>query len=153
MEKNNQSQQKSHSTPLLVREGQGEGLFSLVQLWRMLERTEEILHASYKRFCPRNILKLWHAQGIFKPSPKRGGLERALEEAIFDVCILCELEGYEELPTVRLYPRKHREFLRAIIAVTQGIGMRKVDTHALDRAFSQAFPHATCITVNKKKLQ
>ena len=118
----------------------------MVQLWRMLERTEEMLHTSCKRFCPRNILKMWYADGILKASP----LEGDMKGAIFDVCRLAELEGYEELPSVRLYPRKHRELLRAIIAVTQGIGMRKVDTHALDRAFSQAFPYATRINVNKK---
>lgn len=146
MENNNQSQQTLHSTPLPPLEGQGVGL-SMVQLWQMLERTEKFFKGNNKRFCPRSILKLWCAEGIIKASPKEGGLKMT----IFDVCQLSALEGYEELPRVRLYPRKHRELLRAIIAVTQGIGMRRVDTRALDDAFSIAFPRATPINVNKKR--
>lgn len=126
----------------------------MVQLWQMLERTEDYLKGNYKRFCPRNILKLWHSEGIFKASP-RGGLDGAsslggLDGALWDVCHLSSLEGYEQLPSVTLYPLKHREFLRAIISVTQGIGMREVNLKALDRAFSIAFPHATPINKNKK---
>ena len=111
---------------------------SMVKLWRMLERTEEVLHASYKRFCPRAILKQWFPT-------------RATNDFIFDVCRLSALEGYEELPSVRLNPRKHRELLRPIIAVTQSIAMRQGDTHALDYAFSIALPRATRINVNKKE--
>ena len=137
MENNNQSQQTSHPTPLPPHDGQEVGL-SMVRLWRMLERTEEELHASYKRLRPRTLLKLWF------PS-------RATNDFISEVCRLSDLGGYEELPPVRLYPRKHRELLRAIIAATQGIGMRQVDTQALDRAFSQAFPHSTRLNINKRK--
>lgn len=126
----------------------------MVQLWQMLERTEDYLKGNYKRFCPRNILKLWHSEGIFKVSP-RGGLEGAsfhggLDGALWDVCNLSSLEGYEQLPSVTLYPLKHREFLRAIISVNLSIGMREVNLKALDRAFSIAFPHATPINKNKK---
>lgn len=126
----------------------------MVQLWQMLERTEDYLKGNYKRFCPRNILKLWHSEGIFKASP-RGGLDGAsshggLDGALWDVCHLSSLEGYEQLPSVSLYPLKHREFLRAIISVNLSIGMREVNLKALDRAFSIAFPHATPINKNKK---
>ena len=37
------------------------------------------------------------------------------------------------------------------LAVKLGIGMRKVNLKALDRAYSEAFPHSTPINVNKKK--
>jgi hypothetical protein len=37
------------------------------------------------------------------------------------------------------------------VAVKLGIGMRKVDLKALDRAYSAAFPHSTPLNVNKKK--
>lgn len=135
----------------------------MVLLWQMLERTEDYLKGNYKRFCPRNILKLWHSEGIFKVSPRggwegaspHGGLDGAsshggLDGALWDVCHLSSLEGYEQLPSVSLYPLKHREFLRAIISVNLSIGMREVNLKALDRAFSIAFPHATPINKNKK---
>ncbi|MBP5341431.1 MAG: hypothetical protein J6Y52_03605 [Bacteroidales bacterium] len=37
------------------------------------------------------------------------------------------------------------------VAVRLGIGMRKVDLKALDRAYSEAFPHSTPLNVNKKR--
>ena len=37
------------------------------------------------------------------------------------------------------------------VAVYLGIGMRKVDLKALDRAYSEAFPDSTPLNVNKKK--
>lgn len=120
---------------------------SMVQLWLRLERTEEVLQASYKRFCPRAVLKLWLAQEIMEVPTSCAGLDGT----IFEVCRLSALEGYELLPSVRLRPRKLRELLRAIIAVTCGIGMRKVNTRALDRAYSQAFPNSTALNANKKK--
>lgn len=52
-----------HPTALPPREGVG---LSMVQLWRLLARTREVLRASYKRFCPRNILRLWYMEGILK---------------------------------------------------------------------------------------
>ena len=30
-----------------------------VQLWRRLERTRQMLGGQYKRFCIRNVLKVW----------------------------------------------------------------------------------------------
>ena len=39
----------------------------------------------------------------------------------------------------------------ALTSATLHIGMRKVDLHALDRAYSIAFPQATPINVNKKR--
>ena len=58
--------------------------------------------------------------------------------------------GWDELPLPSLYPRRHRELLRAIVSVRLGIGMRKVDLRALDRAYSVVFPRSTPINVNKK---
>ena len=109
-----------------------------VQLWRKLERTRRLLGAQYKRFCIRRVLKSWF------------GFE-ATDDYIWEVCALCEQEGWNELPLPSLYPRQHRELLRAIVATRLGIGLRKVDLHALDEAYSEAFPHSTSINVNKKK--
>ena len=75
----------------------------------------------------------------------------ATDEFIWEVCFLCEQQGYNELPQPSLYPRKSREFLRALVAVKLGIGMRKVDVKALDEAYSIAFPHSTPINVRKRK--
>ena len=114
-----------------------------VRLWRMLERTRRFLRTEHKRFCIRSVLKLWF-----------GG--EATDDKIWEVCRLAAVdgepqEGWNELPLPSLYPRRHRELLRAIVAVRLGIGMRKVDLKALDSAYSIVFPNSTPINVNKKK--
>ena len=40
-----------------------------------------------------------------------------------------------------------------MVAVRLGIGVRKVDLKALDRAYLVAFPNSSPINVNKKKRQ
>ena len=112
-------------------------LNNYVQLWLRLERTRRLLGAQRKRFCIRSVLKSWF------------GL-RATDDFIWEVCHLCEQEGWSELPLPSLYPRKHREFLRAIVAVTTGIRFYRVNLKALDAAYSIAFPGSTPINVNKK---
>jgi len=114
-----------------------------VQLWRKLERTRRLLGGQYKRFCIRHVLKSWF------------GYE-ANDDFIWQVCHQAVVddepqEGWNELPAPSLYPRRHRELLRAIVAVRLGIGLRKVDLKALDAAYSIAFPNSTPINVNKKK--
>jgi hypothetical protein len=109
-----------------------------VQLWRLLERTRRLLGGQCKRFCIRNVLKSWF------------GYE-ATDDFIWEVCMLCEQEGWNELPPPSLYPRKHRELLRAVVAVRLGISFyKKVNLKALDKAYSIAFPNSTPIDVNKK---
>ncbi len=114
-----------------------------VQLWLKLERTRQLLAGQHKRFCIRNILRSWF------------GL-RATDEFIWEVCFKgttneLTLSGMDLLPPPSLCPRKHRELLRALVAVTLGIGVRKVHLSQLDKAYSQAFPGSTAINVNKKK--
>ena len=109
-----------------------------VQLWRMLERTRRLLGGQYKRYCIRHVLKSWF-----------GG--EATDNLIWEVCHLCEQEGWNELPLPSLHPRRHRELLRAIVAVRMGISYWKVHLKALDAAYSIAFPNSTPINVNKKK--
>jgi len=114
-----------------------------VQLWLRLERTRQLLAGQNKRFCVRNILRSWF------------GL-RATDDFIWEVCFRASTEeltlnGYDILPPPSLYPRKHRELLRALVAVSLDIGMRKVHLSQLDKAYSQAFPRSTAINVNKKK--
>ena len=109
-----------------------------VELWLLLERTRRLHLLQRKRFCIRNILKTWLGH-------------RATDDFIFEVCLRAGLEGWNELPPPQLEPRPHRELLRALTSVTLDIGMRKVDLHALDRAYSIAFPGATPINVNKKR--
>ena len=110
-----------------------------VQLWRKLERTRCLLRGQYKRFCIRNVLKSWF------------GYE-ATDDMIWEVCRLCEQEGYNELPIPSLYPLKHRELLRAIVAVRLGISFYKIDLKALDKAYSEAYPQSTPINKSKKKI-
>ena len=109
-----------------------------VQLWQQLERTRRLFQGQYKRFCIRRVLKSWF------------GL-RATDDFIWEVCLLCEQEGWDELPLPSLYPRKHRDFLRAIVAVRLGISFYKIDLKALDAAYSIAFPNSTPLNVSKKK--
>ena len=114
-----------------------------VRLWLRLERTRRLLGGQYKRFCIRNVLKTWF-----------GG--EANDDFIWEICHLAAVddepqEGWNELPAPSLYPRKHRELLRAIVAVRLSIGMRKVDLKALDAAYSIVFPNSTPININKKK--
>lgn len=111
-----------------------------VQLWLRLERTRQLLQGRCRRFCIRNVLKSWF------------GYE-ANDDFIWEVCRLCEQEGWNELPIPSLYPRNHRELLRAIVAVRLGISFFKIDLKALDRAYSIAFPESTPINVNKKRKQ
>ena len=109
-----------------------------VHLWRQLERTRRLLEKQNRRFCIRRVLKSW-----FGPL--------ATDDFIWEVCMMCEQEGWNEMPPPSLYPRKHRELVRAIVAVRLGIGLRKVNLHDLDEAYSIAFPKSTPINVNKKK--
>jgi hypothetical protein len=117
-----------------------------VQLWLQLERTRRLLGGMCKRFCIRHVLKAWF--GCV-----------ATDDFIWEVChtatILLDedrpLCGWDELPPPSLYPRKHRELLRAIVAVKLGIGVRKVNLKAIDAAYSTVFPKSTPININKKK--
>ena len=117
-----------------------------VQLWLRLERTRRLLGGQYKRFCIRNVMKSWF------------GIE-ATDDFIWKVCRLASLAidennpvcGNDSLPVPSLYPRKHREFLRAVVAVRLGISFYKeVDLKALDKAYSIAFPKSTPINTSKK---
>ena len=114
-----------------------------VQLWRRLERTRRLLGGQYKRFCIRNVLKAWF------------GYE-ATDDFIWEVCHQATVddepqEGWNELPLPSLYPRKHRELLRAIVAVKTGISYYRINLRAIDKAYSIVFPKSTPINVNKKK--
>ena len=120
-----------------------------VQLWRQLERTRRLLGGQYKRYSVRNVLRVWF------------GYE-ATDDFVWEVCRMATLGlnngnddepiyGNDILPLPSLYPRKHRELLRAIVAVKLGLSIRKVSSHDLDAAYSIAFPNSTSINVNKKK--
>ena len=114
-----------------------------VQLWLQLERTRQLFGMQYRRFCIRRILKSWFGS-------------EATDEFIWEVCFNTivddeQVYGLDELPPPTHHPRTSREFLRALVAVKLGIGMRKVDLNALDTAYIIAFPGRTAINVNKKK--
>ena len=114
-----------------------------VQLWRRLERTRQMLGGQYKRFCIRNVLKAW-----FGPLATDDFIWEVCHHTIVDDEWAC---GNDMLKPPSLYPRKHREFLRAIVAVSLGISLRKVDLKALDAAYSEVFPNSTPLNINKKK--
>ena len=114
-----------------------------VALWRQLERTRQMLGMQYRRFCIRRVLVSWFGR-------------EATDDFIWEVCFNTMVDdrqyyGLDELPAPSLHPRASREFLRSVVAVRLNIGMRKVNLKALDRAYSEAFPHSTPLNVNKKK--
>ena len=109
-----------------------------VQLWLRLERTRQLLYRQCRRFCIRRVLKSWFPA-------------EASDDFIWEVCSRSGQEGWDELPLPSLYPRKHREFLRALVSLKTGISYYKVDLKALDTAYSIAFPNSTPLNVNKKK--
>ena len=114
-----------------------------VCLWRQLERTRQLLGMQYRRFCIRRVLVSWFGS-------------EATDDMIWEVCFNTVVDdeqvyGLDELPAPALHPRVCREFIRALVAVRLGIGMRKVNLKALDRAYSEAFPYSTPLNVNKKK--
>ena len=113
------------------------------QLGRRLERTRQMLGGQYKRFCIRNVLKVW-----FGPLATDDFIWEVCHHTIVDDEWAC---GNDMLKPPSLYPRKHREFLRAIVAVSLGISLRKVDLKALDAAYSEVFPNSTPLNINKKK--
>lgn len=113
-----------------------------VALWLRLERTRQLFGMQYRRFCIRHVMTSWFGT--------------VQDMTIWEVCNLTVVEerqyyGLDELPAPGLKPRACREFLRALVAVRLGIGVRKVDLKALDRAYSTAFPHSTPLNVGKKK--
>ena len=96
-----------------------------VQLWRKLERTRQLLGGQYKRFCIRNVLKVWFGVEATDDLPLASHLTlghqqaslhgpRSLDDFIWEVCHKAIVdgepqEGWNELPAPSLYPRKHRE--------------------------------------------
>lgn len=113
------------------------------QLWLLLERTRQMLGGQYKRFCIRNVLKAWF--GV-----------QATDDFIWEVChrVVVNDEqvcGNDTLPPPSLYPRKHRELLRAVVSVRLGLSPRQVKLPELDAAYSIAFPNSTALNINKKK--
>ena len=116
-----------------------------VQLWLRLERTRQMLAGQYKRFCIRNVLKSW-----FGPLATDNVIWEVCHRTVVDDEPVC---GNDHLPPPSLYPRKHRELLRAIVSVKLGLSMRHVDLKALDTAYSVAFPNSTPININKKKIK
>ena len=113
-----------------------------VLLWRKLERTRRLLRCQCKRFCIRNVLKVWYG-----PLATDDFIWKVCRYTIVDDEQVC---GNDTLLPPSLFPRKHRELLRAIVMVSLGLKMRDVKLPELDAAYSIAFPNSTPINVNKK---
>ena len=110
------------------------------QLWRLIRRSRRVMRLNCKHFCIRRILQLWFDG-------------QANNEFIWQVCNMCGQCGWDRLPSPSLYPRQHREFLRAVVAARLGISYYQVNLRAIDRAYSKVFINSTPINVNKKKRQ
>jgi len=108
-----------------------------LQLWLMLDITRQELWEHCKRYSISNVLKSWFGS-------------QATDDFIWEICTRCEQEGLNELPPVTLSPQPHREFLRATVSTILHIGMRHINLHALDAAYSIAYPDSTPLNINKK---
>ena len=136
-----------------------------MQLWLRLERTRRLLGGQCKRFCIRNVLKSWFYASDDLPLTSHltlGHLQtslhgpRSLDDFIWEVCRRVDIDGetvcgWDELQPPSLYPRKHRELLKAIVEVRLNLTPHKVNLKALDAAYSIAFPKSTPLNVHKKK--
>lgn len=109
-----------------------------VRLWQESERTRLTLANRQRRYCLRNVLKVWFG-------------DEATADYIWEVCTKCGRLGWDELPPPTSDPRSYREFLRAAVSARLGIGMRQVNLAALDNAFAAVFPECTPLNVNKKR--
>lgn len=90
------------------------------RLWAVLEETWECFAKCYRRFCIRRILQHWFPQ--------------ATDDFIWEVCNKAEIGGMEALPPPALRPAPLRRFLQALVSVSLGIGMQKVNLRRLDSA-------------------
>ena len=123
-----------------------------ILLWQRLESTRQLLAGQCRRFCVRNILRVWFPPGTL---PKPRGKELTFDDLVWRVCRYAspdgEILGWNELPPPSLCPRPYRELLRAVVQVALGIGHNQVNLRALDEAYSIAFPASTPLNVEKKR--
>ena len=104
----------------------------------MLGRTRRLRRLKCQRFTIRMVLQLW-----FGPE--------ATNEFIWQVCYISQLSGMNQLPAPSLYPRPHRELLRALVIVRLGVGASQVKLSDLDAAYSTIYTKSTPLNINKKK--
>ncbi len=104
-----------------------------VQLWVRLERTRRLLKRNCKRFCIRNVLKMWLGP-------------RATDYFIWQVCHECDQYGWDELPEPSISPCKNREFLRALITIMD----KKPKLPELDAAYLVVFPYNKASNIKQK---
>ena len=125
---------------------------NFVILWQRLESTRQLLAGQCRRFCVRNIMRVWFPRGAL---PKPRGQELTFDDLVWSVCRCAspdgEILGWNELPPPSLCPRPHRELLRALVQVSLGIGHNQVNLSALDAAYVKAFPASTPLNVGKKR--
>ena len=93
-------------------------------LWRQLAATRVRFEAIFKRFCIRRILQDWFPA-------------IATDDWIFEICLECELVGYEVLPDPALEWYPHRSILRTVVRRLLQVS---VNWNAIDRAYSEVFP-------------
>lgn len=107
-----------------------------VRLWLRLEHQRRLCELQYKRYCVRRVLKAWFGH-------------EATDNFIWEVCLRCEQEGWNQLPPPTLYPGKHRELLKAIVEVRLHLGRNHIDLRALDRAYAIAFPQSAPLNAGR----
>ena len=120
-----------------------------VQLWLRLEHTRQLLEQQGRRFCVRSLIRSWWPELTVKGELYIIG-GKPFDDFVWEVCHMAEIEGYQHLQPPSLYPRKHREILRTIVAICLHTGVRCINLKALDAAYSEVFPGSTAIDTCKK---
>ena len=116
-------------------------LNSYQQLWRALDEARGVLACRERRYCLRNVLRLWLDEGtISLPT----GM--SFDDLVWNVCRRasdddCEVLGWDELPPPAVQSNPHRAILCALIGLTQHVGKHRVCTRQLDDAYFATFGH------------
>lgn len=120
-----------------------------VQLWLRLEHTRQLLEQQGRRFCVRSLIRSWWPElSVDGTLYIIKGMK--FDDFVWEVCHATEIEGYQNLQPPSLYPRKHREIIRSIVALCLHTGVRCIDLKALDEAYTEVFAHSTPIDTMKK---
>ena len=133
-----------------------------VQLWLRLEHTRQLLEQQGRRFCVRSLIRSWWPELTVKGELYIIG-GKSFDDFVWEVCHMAEIEGYQHLQPPSLYPRKHREILRTIVAICLHTGVLKrysaniySTTYRLYQILAKSilhFPFSICIMNIEQKIQ
>lgn len=107
------------------------------KLWMMLFEAYDYLISDKRRFCPRNIIRLWLVTPEDYPESVKNGERLSRDLLMMEICRISELEGFAELPNPRKNPLPSRELLKAVACVWLHRGPRGIKLRELDGAYQE----------------